>query len=162
MDAIPKFIAIKKVGEMNFREGVKRIYLIFSFCVLLVPIAAYWDGFPTKERIDNETLWTVEADIASQIGIKSWEMPKIEESAAQFIGRYCSGKLVYTKPSLPDVNISQNAAICEAHKGKKDFFLVEQAKWVGMVVLVTALTAIGLIAAFLLSRWVLNGFLSKK
>lgn len=147
---------------INLREGIKRIYLIFSFCVLAVPVASYWDEFPTKDRINQETLWKLDSEIAPQIGVQSWEVPELEGPADQFIDKYCSGKLVFTKAGQPDITISKNALVCDIHKEKKDFYLVEQAKWVGMVALVTALTAMGLAAAFLLARWVLNGFFPKK
>lgn len=147
---------------MDFREGVKRIYIIFSLCILVVPTASYWDEFPSKDRIDRETSWKIESEVALQIGVKSWEMPKIDMPNAEFIGRYCSGKLVFTKSETPDVKISENAVICETHKERRDSFWVEQAKWGGWVALVTALTAIGLLAAFLLIRWVFNGFFPAK
>lgn len=147
---------------INLREGVKRIYLILSFCVLAVPVASYWDEFPTKDRINQETLWSIDSDIAPQIGVQIWQVPKLEGPADQFIDRYCSGKLVFTKDGSPNVTIAKNAVVCDTHKEKKDNQLVEQAKWAGKVALVTALTAMGLAAAFLLARWVLNGFFPKQ
>lgn len=146
---------------MNFREGFKRLYVLFSVIALLFGVGSIFKDLPNEEHVHWLYLSQVKEEVAAQLGISSYEVKLGAFSDSEFLNRYCRGDLIYTKGDN-ETKLIANKDTCNSIKQKINDVPQDIAKHIGLGLLNLILGAFGLLFVYLVGRWIFDGFFPKK
>jgi hypothetical protein len=146
---------------MNFREGFRRLYILFGAIALMAGAASIVKDLPDEDSIHWRYLPRLREDIAPQIASETWRVDLGTMSTGEYIANYCNGTLVYgqgadqkeIKPSKFYCTSITNE-IAELPKKRMEALLY------GVGYLLAGLA--GLIGFYVIVRWIVNGFFPKR
>lgn len=146
---------------MNFREGFRRLYVLFSVIALLFGAGSIFKDLPSEENVHWLYLSQAKEEVAEQLGINSYGVSLGTLSNGEFLNKYCRGDLVYSKGEI-ETKLIANKGTCNSINQQINDLPHDIAKHIGLGLLYLILGALGLLLVYLVGRWIFNGFFPQK
>jgi len=79
---------------MNFREGFRRLYVLFGAFAMLFGASHIYKSIPDEAGVTRAFYYFAKEDVVRQTNLDPWRVTPAHMSNAQFLSSYCQGTLV--------------------------------------------------------------------
>lgn len=143
---------------MNLREGVKRVYLVFSCLVIAGTLLANGVSPPSDSTVDSETAWELMKHAETLPWNRAAGRDAFQLRHNEYKGFSDQGLVKMLCSSTSGAPNLHQQALCEVGEASKNRLLLRQAKHYLGALLMGLIAAAVCFALWLLFDWIARGF----